>query len=541
MPLAFALARVLLVEAWLTLAVVAFLFHAAASDGLRRPVHLLALAAWGAAGLLLKVSFPAYVVVPALLLSAAPRPAGPRGWTRWLVTWGAVALAACGVAAWAWYADNWRAILDYTRSVSGGPLAALYAVPFQDYLVAFALHAVSPWNLVAGVVLLAAAAAWRREVRGAAVGMALAWVIPPALLLGSVPARYVRYLAPVLPAFALILAALAEPWLRGANGRARAVVGALLLPPLAYFLVATLPTPLAERARGWVMAPWIGANVTSAEAPPDRRPWPNAAIVAAAARAISIGPPAVLRLNVDLPELNHNSLKVEALLQRAEVVPAQIDQGSSEGAIATALDGDLLLLQTGGLVAADFLNVRRADVVRELATGRHPYRELASFELPGQRRVALLERRCLLEWEPEPTAPLATLEPGLDLVSLDVARPTPGLVSVRTRYRARVGSHPMLAVLVEVAGADGRVLGGQEHLLCRRPPRQWPVGAAIEDTFLLSAGAAGPGLELRLGLRDLQTGATLRVVKVGPGLASADGVAVRVPRLADRLAAPAAR
>jgi hypothetical protein len=524
MPLSFAMGRALLVEASLALAVVAFLFHAASSEGLRRPVHVAALVLWGTLGLLAKVSFPAYVLVPAVVLSATPRAAGGWVWARWGATWAGVAAAASGLAAWAWYADNWRTVLEYARSVSGGALAAQYAVPVPDYLVAFALHAVSPWNLVAAVVLLPSLAANRGTgVRWAALGVALAWVLPPALLLGSSSARYIRYLAPILPGLALVWATLAEPWLERSRRHAVLVAGMMAVPPLAYFVIATVPTPVSEAVRAWVTAPWLAANVTSHEAPPDPRIWPNSAIVQAATRAAGAGPPMVLRLNVDLPELNHNNLKVEALLQRVEVIPAQIDQGTPEGALATAFDGDLLLIQVGGPVAADFLNVRRGVVAREVAAGRHPYREIGRFDLPGGRRVALLERRCQAEAGGGAEPPLATLERGVELVGFDVARPAAGLVSVRTRYLMRSGSHPMLAANVELTDGAGRTLGSGEHPLCRRPSGPWPAGTLVRDTFFLPAWAVTPGSGLRLGLRDRLSGAALRVERVGTGVAMAGG------------------
>jgi hypothetical protein len=126
-------------------------------------------------------------------------------------------------------------------------------------------------------------------------------------------------------------------------------------------------------------------------------------------------------------------------------VPTQIGLASPEYAIATALVGDLVLLQTVRSAPADFLNVQPAVVAGELTTGRHSYREVSSFELPWGRRVALLVRRCVVDDEPTPGPSQATLEHGLELASLEAARHSPGLVPVRTRHRARSGSYLLLA------------------------------------------------------------------------------------------------
>lgn len=540
MPLSFSMARAAMVEASLTAGVVAFIYHSAASERLRRPGHVAALSAWGAAGLMLKITFPVYVLAPALLLTLAPLRESRQQFGRIALTWVGVAAAAVGVAGWLWYADNWQTSLGFARSAGYGSFASIYAVPVATWLLAAALHAVSPWTVVTLGALTVAVMRRRAEgTNSRAVLVAAAWAAPPVLLFLSSSLRYVRFLTAVLPAVALAVAALADPWLRRST-RSAIITGALLAgPPLAYFFVATIPTPVTEVVRAWVEAPWLGGNVNWYEGPPDQRPWPNVEIVAAAGRSAGSGAPAVLRLNVDLPELNHNNLKLEALLQRAAVVPAQIDQGSPEGALSSAFDGDLLLIQVGGPVAADFLNVQRGVVAREAASGRHPYREIGRFDLPGGRQVALLERRCVVVEVGAAERPLAMLGRGLDLLALDLARSADGLVSVRTRYRARDGSHPLLAASIELTDGAGRVLGAGEHLLCRRPQGPWPAGAVVEDTFFLPAWAAVPGAGLRLGLRDLLTGAPLLVESVGPGLGVVAG-RVEFARVGDRLTSQAA-
>ena len=489
---------------------------------------------------MVKVTFPAYVLAPALFLTLTPWPEAKPRLGRLLATWALIAGVSVGSAAWLWYADNWRSILGFVRNAAYGPAAASYAVSVSAFAASTLVHAASPWTVVSLVVLLLYSAAGRRLAgTRRPLLLSLSWLAPPVVMVLSSSNRYGRYLTAALPALALAVAALAEPWLRRSNRSAAMAVTILSGPPLAYFLVATLPTPIVEGVRTFVEERTIGGN--QYETPIDPRPWPNAAIVQAAARVAGGGPPAVLRLNVDLPEMNHNNLEVEALLQRVELVPAPIDQGSPEGAVATALDGDFLLLQTGGPVAVDFLNVQRAVVAGALATGAQPYREEGSFEVPGGRRVTLLARSCVVEDQPGRGPPLATLERGLELVSVEAARSTAGLVSVRTRYRARNGTHPMLAVRVELVDPNGRALGAGEHLLCRRPPRSWRAGTVVEDTFLLRSEAAAPGILLRLGLRDLLTGAPLRVDRMAAGIGSTDGTALVIPRWSEGLSPPSGR
>jgi hypothetical protein len=538
MPMAFALARSLLVESALTAAVVAFLFHAAASERLRRPGHLVALVAWGAAGLMVKVTFPVYVVVPALLLTLAPwREARPR-LVRILAGWGLVTAGAVGAAWWLWYGANWRTLLDYTRNAGFGAISEAYAVSIPTFLGSSLLHAAAPTLVLALPVLaLARRRGGAGEVRRPLL-LALLWVVPPLLMVLGSSNRYGRYLAAALPALALAVAALAEPWLRRGGGGAAWTWRLLAGPPLFAFVVATLPTPLAGPVRGYVEERRFGGN--QYEAPPSLEPWPNAAIIQAAAHAAGGGPPVVLRLNVDLPELNHNNLKVEAMLQRVKVIPAQVDQATPEGALLAAFDGDLLLVQVAGEVAADFLNVQRAVVLRELASVRQPYVELARFELPDGRRLALLERRCAVA--PAPGAvPLAVLQRGVDLIELGVGRPVDGLVCVNARYRLADGNQALLAVSVELVDGAGRVLGRGEHAICRRPLGSRPAGLEVEleDSFFLPPWAVAPGVGLRLGLRDLRSGAPLLAERVGAGLARAGGM-VELPRLAERLS-PAER
>jgi hypothetical protein len=132
------------------------------------------------------------------------------------------------------------------------------------------------------------------------------------------------------------------------------------------------------------------------------------------------------------------------------------------------------------------------------------------------------------------------LERGVEVVGFDVARPAAGLASVRTRYRVGSGSHPMLAAVIELVDGAGRALGAGEHPICRRPSGPWPAGTLVEDTFFLPAWSVAPGVGLRLGLRDLLTGAPLRVERVGAGVTLAGGQA-EFTRLGERLSPAAAR
>lgn len=172
---------------------------------------------WALAGLALGLGILAkgpigllHVLPPALLAPVWLSNVPPGGWRRWYAgALAAVALAAVIALAWALPAAA-AGGADYSRAILWGQTAGrvvgsfAHAHPIWWYLpwlpVLFAPWIFLPW------LWSAARAAWSGQDRG--MRFCLTWLLAVLLLLSLVSGKQIKYLLPVLPAFALLVARL---------------------------------------------------------------------------------------------------------------------------------------------------------------------------------------------------------------------------------------------------------------------------------------------------------------------------------------------
>jgi len=297
-PLLYGLANCVLAEYALTVWVTAAMFHFMASDGLRHSRHAIALGVVIGFGVLTKLLFlfyvfPACVVAAVIAIGRARR----EGWRGEAVRAPAVAvgaivlIAAC--MAGPWYAQNLRAVLlhSFYSAFSGA-----YSKPAAAYLAQCMTGGVSPWlSLVAVMAIVCGIVLWRRgRLRWSVVfpptaaAFLGAWALPLIVFLfGS--NKDVRFIAPVLPAFGIALAALlggvadAAPRWRGGI--------CLVLAPAFFFAVEALFGFDGRNGRNGPNGPVSGAGaVRGLEASayggqPSPEQWPLAQIIGAAIEA----------------------------------------------------------------------------------------------------------------------------------------------------------------------------------------------------------------------------------------------------------------
>ncbi|MFA6030802.1 MAG: glycosyltransferase family 39 protein [Elusimicrobiota bacterium] len=240
-PLLYGLSRRYYVEYALAAAVSAWVCLLEESDGLRKPAQTLALGVLLGLGLLLKITFPLYVLGPALLLTWRERRSWDEERRRALLL---RVLAPAALIAASWYAFNWPFIAGFAWRASFGSLARQYtsAAPLTQILDSI----LSRWY---GLLLIAALAHWGSRLKAAAARkgappatdglLPVVWLLPPLLVVLAAVNRDIRYFAPALPAAALLIAG--ELDLRLPRGLPGALVFAFLLaPPLDMFAAQTL-------------------------------------------------------------------------------------------------------------------------------------------------------------------------------------------------------------------------------------------------------------------------------------------------------------
>ena len=229
-PVLYGLSRWFLVECGLTAIVCAAMCWLAERDDSAGAWKGFLLGAICGFGLLMKVSFPVYVVIPLLYFAIRER----RIVMRRSVLVASVATAV--VLAAPWYALNYRSALETAITAGSAETAKLYQTGdilslrgILNYLASL-LSAGSVYYFVAMVLLLPAARAARPAARRG-LFLCTLWA-SPILFLTFGHYRELRYAAPLFPALALALGILIDSALERCGAAASVVAGGLLLLPM---------------------------------------------------------------------------------------------------------------------------------------------------------------------------------------------------------------------------------------------------------------------------------------------------------------------
>lgn len=364
-PLLYGLSRIFFVETLLTALVAASI---AAILEIRKGDRADAarLGALLGLGLLAKSIFPLYVALPLWLRRRELAPRAPL----------ALAVAA-GVAA-TWYAFNLPYVLGFGFSAGFGAIARDYApgsALSPAVLAGYALELVRTglsWPLAAAGLLVAACVVAFRRPRGLDDGgrMLLAWTAPLALFAFGVN-KDVRYAAPVLPVFALGVAA---GWARLRGGARHACAAALAAAAVWVYAGQTFGAPAA---------PPLTYN-----GPARASTWDRAALVDALDRSAS--PRSVVAVALEHPDMNANTLASLAASRGLAWKTTSLGyaQAGAEGALIRLKDknADHLVL-FDGVARAElpaFLNRANDGVAARVDSGRLRARPVAEVAVaPG--------------------------------------------------------------------------------------------------------------------------------------------------------------
>ncbi|MFA6316066.1 MAG: glycosyltransferase family 39 protein [Elusimicrobiota bacterium] len=326
-------------------------------------------------GLLTKVSFPAFLIGPVWLRRRELRPHCGR------------ILAVGGVVAATWYAFNAPYVLGHALSSGFGSISKDYgmgASSLAGLMVFFSqmvFHALSwPYALAAAVLLLLAWGPWWLKPGSwrmtEPARFLLAWAALPVILVLLAGNRQVRYLAPVLPALAVVLGAAAAEL--GKKRAGRVLLAILTLAPLTVLSSQTLgvPSPRTMFFNG---------------PPTADRGWDRGALIDAVAAAFPDG--SVIGVGLEYGLLNANNISSLSASRGLGYGFVNLNQGNrtAEDAAIRLKDkaASGLILFEGALpadldTAYDFLNRANARVREMVASGRIPAVRLAEVSVePG--------------------------------------------------------------------------------------------------------------------------------------------------------------
>ncbi|MCX7044971.1 MAG: glycosyltransferase family 39 protein [Candidatus Sumerlaeota bacterium] len=238
-PLLYGLCNLVFAEYSLAALTAAAAYHLMASDGFRKRTHCLALGIVVGLGALTKILFflyvgPLWLMAGALWLrrvqKAPDAPSRREAIRRPLLSLLMIAAIALALAG-PWYAVNLSAVLQHSSYASTWSAPGAQEVSatraILDYLADCAVRGVSPWlaaMMIATTIGIAAQYLRGRRRAGKnskrfpplALAMLAAWLAPFLVFL-IMPNKEIRYLAPLLPAFCILLAVLLRASLLSAS------------------------------------------------------------------------------------------------------------------------------------------------------------------------------------------------------------------------------------------------------------------------------------------------------------------------------------
>lgn len=347
LPLIYGLARWYMVEYAMT-ALVALTYWLAleAADNFNLAPSV-ALGVVCGLGLLLKADFPVFALP--ILIYAFHRRASHR------LPLVLSILAPCLVLAAPWYLYHWRATLDNAIAAGYGPSALVQGTgpifsvkAISAYFSLVADRGVSVYYLVLGSAASIVLIFQRRlNVFRQAISLLL-WLIPFSLfLLGG--NKDVRYIAPILPAFALAIACCVDA---ATEGR-RWIAAAVLIFPFVSLLAISFGWPYRTRDAGYAQI--YGPNT-----------WGQDEILTAIAGdgVYRYGERKTILLATDRERFNADNFQL-AVMQRQ--LPLQVEtttyDDSADGVVRHANGAAWVVYKEGGEPESEFFNKYHSELV----------------------------------------------------------------------------------------------------------------------------------------------------------------------------------
>jgi hypothetical protein len=516
MPLLYGLSRWYLVEYPLATLLGVSILILIESDALeRRNMALLFGVACGL-GVLLKVSFAAFVL-PVFLYFLL----GSRSRLRSLVL---VALPFLFLAM-PWYAGHLRPVLanaldagfGKSAGVQGtGPVLALSTI--RTYLSHVIVDGTSTYYAILTIALLAWLA-WRSEGHLALHGLGrkpatvlFLWLLPFSLFIFGVN-KDIRYIAPVLPGLALLIAYLLDSALPSNPLRAASLGLLFLVFPIANLFSVSFGIPY--RAKDLTYARRFM-----------RRPWPLDEMLLAIADNTNLRPrdKELLLVGADRAAFNANNVELAATALK---LPFTVETTAHESDIGTLrlrlAQASYFLYKDGGEPESPTFNPHIAELVQLVITNPR-YIEVFARRLPDGGTARIFKNSTThsppLNGGFFRSGTHVREQVGIDfggMLALTGISTVKALNSMTIQFRWRCLRPPDRDYwcFTHLINADGKIVAQLDHrLLSGDPPLlSWREGdAGIEEIRLLApVGAPMEGLRLRFGFYDPPSRDRLRV------------------------------
>ena len=469
-------------------------------------------------GLLLKVSYPIFVLAP--LLFALSR---SKQRTRLVIA----AAIPCALIAAPWYSQHWHRTLEYALAAGFGKSTIVYGTgpvfswqSVATYLEQFAREAISTYYVGLAILVGASIVLRRRRDAIPALVPLLIWALPFLVFLfgGN---KDIRFVAPLLPAFALALAICLD----FAIGPRTWIV----LPLLAFPVIQ-----LASTSFGW---PYKGFHLGYARQY-SAHSWQHEPILEVIAKSTGFraGEKKLLVVGTDRAWFNANNLGLAAVAAKLPLeIASTAYENDRDSALRLADAAAFFVYKEGGEPESEFFNQHVREVIHHVRSDPQ-FEELPFGQvLPDGGVVHIWHRpvpAAFLRAGLQKMPALGTSFGGFLELTGFLAERNGHVLTVRYRWRAISQPTREYWCFTHVLTSEGKILGYLDHrVLDGSPPMtSWRVGdiAAEERRFVLPMEAVGADVMLRLGLYDPLSGDRLPVgVSEGATIVD-DGTALNV-------------
>jgi hypothetical protein len=505
MPLLYGLSRWYMVEYSLAAIVAVAHLLLISVDSDRNDGSAFLFGALSGAGLLLKASYPLFVLPGAIYVLVKSKH------TARLV---AIAGLPCAIVAGPWYLLHYRDVVmnaidagyGYSAVVQGtGEIFSFHAITTYLWIVIVSGISV-PYALLACVVVIASffMPAQAQIQSKKEFTLVLLWMLPFIVFLfgGN---KDVRYIAPILPAFGVALS-IGLDRLIPYKTWGHSLMGLAVSYPFVAMLSVSFGVPAINGARGGYSSPYHKAE------------WPQRSIVNDISES-GRGHHVLIGSDLDLFNINNFELvSIEARLPLDFETTAY--QRDREAVLESADRADVIVLREGGQPESKFYNVH-VGALQEYVVGSDHFSAFGSYPLPGggkarlYRNTARSPLRSVSFLRKEQIGQdefAATIGEMFELTSLSVSQ-SQSVLKVRFRWHCLKTPDRDYWSFVHVLNQAGTTIGYLDHPLGggSPPTSQWrPGDVAVEDLeFRMPSGESQ--VSLKLGIFHLKSGERLPV------------------------------
>jgi hypothetical protein len=514
------LSRLFLVEYWLAALTVCAVLAAARWEETGKSRWLLLLGVWCGLGLLMKITFPLFAgpVVAAVMLRKRGKQVVRLLGDVVLVAIPAVALAG------PWYQHNWASVtrrsfqesyfvpVHPTEPQSPLSMAAEYAWLIVNHGLS-AVHVV-----IAAAGLLVWLALRRDNFLGGAVWYVLPWMASlPVFALSE--NRDLRLIAPMIPAFAMVTAALFEvalKRLRGAAGRG-AVAGAV-----GALAVITAGHSFEIFGHASVrLGPWqVFSPAPGYAFPPNPQHWPLDQVLdrLAARERLGRGSHLIVGMGADTWSFNSNNLDLQAALRKYPMEFHTTAYTSDADQVQLIMSRTQYFLLKDGGTQQPATRFEGGPVTEEFLRHGPLFREVEpAIEAPDGGRIRIFENASA---GPDAFFPARVQGAPAELPPVDLnfgnevqvtgLRLTEegGLFTLALRWKCLQPPAVQYRCFAHVVDPEGKVIASMDHEILRGSPplNEWQPGdEGYEARYLMLPPAKVRGAQVRLGLFDPET------------------------------------